>query len=156
MDTEAIKQQVIDAIVKGKIQATTINIGDRIEHMHKIDKIEAGGIGFQFVNSGALTENTQPTTRLTKQAEKVDYHFCPYIQTDRLQEVGVYTPEQFNQLISQEAEKTAPQFAKFLRKHEKSGYLNFGGHNKQQIFDTLHAYYPNMKGYKYNNFSLYF
>lgn len=48
MNTDELKQQVIDAIAAGKIQATTINIGDRIEHQHYIGKVEAGGIGFQI------------------------------------------------------------------------------------------------------------
>ena len=81
---------------------------------------------------------------------------CPYIQVDKLQEIGVYTFEQFNNLMSKEAEKPAPKFAKFLHLHMKSGYLNFGDDNKRHVFNTLRIYYPNMKGYTYGNFALYF
>ena len=81
---------------------------------------------------------------------------CPYIQVDKLNEIGVYTPEQFNELMAKEAKQSAPKFAEFLHKHQKTGYLHFGKDNKQQVFDTLRTFYPTMKGYKYNNFALYF
>ena len=49
MSTDELKQQIIDALAAGKIQATTINIGDHVEHQHNIGKVEAGGIGFQII-----------------------------------------------------------------------------------------------------------
>lgn len=91
------------------------------------------------------------TNALPQQADNEE--LCPYIQVERLNEVGVYTPEKFNKMISQEAEKPAPQFAKFLRKHEKSGYLNFYGQTKRQVLNTLHAWFPNIKNYSYQNFA---
>ena len=51
MSTDDLKQQIIDALASGKIQATTINIGDHVEHQHNVGKVEAGGIGFQIVES---------------------------------------------------------------------------------------------------------
>lgn len=51
MSTDALKQQIIDALASGKIQATTINIGDHVEHQHNIGNVESGGIGFQIVES---------------------------------------------------------------------------------------------------------
>ena len=55
MSTDELKQQIIDALASGKIQATTINIGDRVEHQHNVGKVEAGGIGFQIVESSKNT-----------------------------------------------------------------------------------------------------
>lgn len=52
MSTDELKQQIIDALAAGKIQATTINIGDQIQHQHNIGKVEAGGIGVNIVQSG--------------------------------------------------------------------------------------------------------
>lgn len=57
MSTDALKQQIIDALASGKIQATTINIGDHVEHQHTVGKVEAGGIGFQIIES---TKSTLP------------------------------------------------------------------------------------------------
>ena len=51
MSNEEIKKQIVEAIASGKIQATTINIGDHVEHQHNIGKVEAGGIGFQIIES---------------------------------------------------------------------------------------------------------
>ena len=53
MSNDEIKKQILDAITSGKIQATTINFGDHVEHQHRIDKVEAGGIGFQIIESAA-------------------------------------------------------------------------------------------------------
>ena len=48
MKNEDIKRQILDAITSGKINATTINFGDHVEHQHYIEKVEAGGVGFQI------------------------------------------------------------------------------------------------------------
>lgn len=48
MSTDELKQQIIDAITSGRIQATTINIGDHIQHQHNIGTVEAGGVGVQI------------------------------------------------------------------------------------------------------------
>ena len=52
MSTDALKKQILDALASGKIQATTINIGDHVEHQHNIGKVEAGGIGVQIMQPG--------------------------------------------------------------------------------------------------------
>jgi hypothetical protein len=48
MSKEEMQQQILDAISSGKIQVTNINFGDHVEHQHKIEKVEAGGVGFQI------------------------------------------------------------------------------------------------------------
>ena len=48
MSKEEVQQQILDAIKSGKIQVTNINFGDHVEHQHKIEKVEAGGVGFQI------------------------------------------------------------------------------------------------------------
>lgn len=59
MNTDEIKQQIIDALTSGQIHATTINIGDHVEHQHNIGTVEAGGIGVQIVE-GAKTNLQRP------------------------------------------------------------------------------------------------
>ena len=54
MSTDDLKQQIIDALASGKIQATNINFGDHVEHQHKIEKVEAGGVGFQFFEAAKM------------------------------------------------------------------------------------------------------
>ena len=153
MSTEAIQQQIVEAIASGKINPTTIIIGDQIQTQHRIEKVEAGGIGIQIVAKDATINTEQPTTAKNVQTT---CNLCPYIQVSKLAEVGTYTPEQFNAMMSKEAEQTASQFAKFLNRHTKTGYLNFGQHSKRQIYHTLHEFFPTMKQYSYSNFALYF
>lgn len=59
MSTDELKQQIIDAITSGRIQATTINIGDHIQHQHNIGTVEAGGVGVQ-INEAAQCALTRP------------------------------------------------------------------------------------------------
>lgn len=54
MSKEEMQQQILDAISSGKIQVTNINFGDHVEHQHKIDKVEAGGVGFQFFEAAKM------------------------------------------------------------------------------------------------------
>ena len=53
MDTETLKQQIIDAIANGKIQATTINIGDQIQNQQNYNIEGAGDIRIQIVSPDA-------------------------------------------------------------------------------------------------------
>lgn len=55
MSNDEIKKQILEAIASGKLQATTINIGDHVEHQHRIEKVEAGGIGFQIIEHSSST-----------------------------------------------------------------------------------------------------
>ena len=48
MSKEEMQQQILDAITSGKLQVNNINFGDHVEHQHKIEKVEAGGVGFQI------------------------------------------------------------------------------------------------------------
>lgn len=59
MSKEEMQQQILDAITSGKIQVTNINFGDHVEHQHKIEKVEAGGVGFQIFGA-SKTDMPQP------------------------------------------------------------------------------------------------
>ncbi len=47
MSNEDIKKQIVEALTNGKLQPNTIILGDNVQH--KIEKVEAGGIGIQIV-----------------------------------------------------------------------------------------------------------
>ena len=53
MSNEDIKRQIVEALTNGTLQPTTIVLGDQVQHQHNmhIDKVEAGGVGFQIVDS---------------------------------------------------------------------------------------------------------
>lgn len=50
MNNEDIKRQILEAITNGTLQPTTIIFGDNVKH--KIEKVEAGGIGVNIVQAG--------------------------------------------------------------------------------------------------------
>ena len=49
MSSEDIKRQIVEALASGKLQPTTIILGDNVKH--KIENVEAGGIGIQIVEA---------------------------------------------------------------------------------------------------------
>lgn len=55
MTNEDIKRQIVEALASGKLQPTTIVLGDNVQHQHKIEKVEAGGIGIQIVEPASST-----------------------------------------------------------------------------------------------------
>lgn len=142
MSTDELKQQIIDAITAGKIQATTINIGDHVEHQHNIGNVETGGIGVQILQSA----HEEP-----KPQEQQDY--CIYICREKLQEQGIYTLDEFEQMMANASKGIASDFASFLKRYKAQGILNFMGHSKKQIFDYFRAHYPEMRAYDYPNFA---
>lgn len=55
MSNEDIKREIIEALKNGTLQPTTIVLGDNVQHQHKIEKVEAGGIGIQIVEAPSAT-----------------------------------------------------------------------------------------------------
>lgn len=76
-----------------------------------------------------------------------------YIRMDRLEEYGLISYESFIEEFRYAAENDAPTLARFMRKYEQLGILNFHGDNKKIIFTKLQAYFPTMKQYGYKNFA---
>jgi len=66
MSNDELKQMIAEAILNGKIQPTTVIIGDNVQH--KIGKVEAGGVGVQNVYHGA--QKTQRTAEPKSPKEK--------------------------------------------------------------------------------------
>ena len=56
MSQEEARKQVLAAITSGKLQPTNIIFGDYVEH--KIENVEAGGIGFQINHGGSDNEES--------------------------------------------------------------------------------------------------
>lgn len=51
MTNEDVRQLIIEALASGKLQPTTIVLGDNVQHQHRIENVEAGGIGFQIIEA---------------------------------------------------------------------------------------------------------
>ena len=81
---------------------------------------------------------------------------CPFLVTEKLTELGLYTPEQFENMFREAAESDAKTLAAFLKKYRQMGVLDFKGMDKKQIFVKLQEYFPTMRRYSYSNFIYYF
>ena len=81
---------------------------------------------------------------------------CPFLVPDKLDELRLYTPEQFADLFCHAAESDAKTLAAFLKKYYQLGVLDFQDKDKKQIFAELHMTFPSMRPYSYRNFTAYF
>ena len=80
----------------------------------------------------------------------------PFIVPQKLEELGLYTLEEFQCMYREAVEGNAKTLASFLKKYHDLYVLDFEGKNKKQIFNTLQAFFPNQIKYEYNNFLSYF
>ena len=81
---------------------------------------------------------------------------CPFLVPEKLTELGLYTPDQFETMFRKAAEDDAKTLAAFLKKFRKLGVLDLHGYSKKQIFNRIKAYFPSMRRYGYDNFVAYF
>ena len=80
----------------------------------------------------------------------------PFLVLEKLEELGLYTYEQFATMYRKAVEGDAHTLADFLHKYEKVGVFDFRGYEKNEVYEALREYFPTMKTYKYNNFVTYF
>lgn len=146
MNNEEIKQQIADAIISGKIQTANIILGDNVQH--KIEKVESGGIGIQIVNNGSVADENASV-----QQSDQPRSYCEYINREKLQEFNIYTLDEFEAMFAKATKGTAPELAAFLKKYRELKVLDFGKHDKKQIFENLRAHFKEMRQYEYPNFA---
>ena len=79
--------------------------------------------------------------------------YCIYICRDKLQEQGIYTLDEFEDMLANASKGIASDFAAFLKRYKEQGILDFMGHSKRKIFDYFRAHYPEMRAYDYPNFA---
>ena len=105
-------------------------------------------------------ENTKETSTHEACVEDVvpivEQAQCPFLVTEKLTELGLYTPEQFENMFREAAESDAKTLAAFLKKYRQMGVLDFKGMDKKQIFAKLQESFPTMRRYSYSNFIYYF
>ena len=87
------------------------------------------------------------------QTQDVSKEYCEYICRERLQEQGLYSLDEFEQMLANATKGIAPDLAAFLKRYKAQGVMNFMGHTKRQIFDNLRAHFPEMRNYDYPNFA---
>lgn len=103
MNNEDIKRQIVEALTNGTLQPTTIVLGDQVKHQHNmhIDKVEAGGIGFQIVEpaSNALRRpapnNYNAVREYIEQRKNIDEPFKAFCQAHTRKEVCERLSDEF-------------------------------------------------------------
>ena len=80
----------------------------------------------------------------------------PFVVPAKLAELKLYSMDDFEKMYREAAAGGAPALAKFLKRYRELGVLDFGRHNKKQIFEILRAFFPDEIDYGYNNFISYF
>ena len=130
------------------IQIGTLNDNSQDHSKHVTINVPAGTNVSDIVRS-VFAEDIAPVQE-EKPAHK-DY--CEYICREKLQEQGLYTLDEFEQMMANASKGIASDFAAFLKRYKAQGILNFMGHSKRQIFDNFRAHYPEMRAYEYPNFA---
>lgn len=67
MNTDELKQKIAEAIASGKIQPTTLILGDNVQH--KIENVEPGGVGIQIVNNPTNEQTSEQQPEPTPQEQ---------------------------------------------------------------------------------------
>ncbi len=80
----------------------------------------------------------------------------PFIVSEKLEELGLYTLEEFQCMYREAVGGNAKTLATFLKKYRELKVLDFEGKNKKQIFTKLQDCFPDQISYDYNNFISYF
>ena len=80
----------------------------------------------------------------------------PFFVPEKLEGLGLYTYEQFEQMYRKAVESDAHTLADFLHKYEKLEVFDFHGFEKREVYDSLRSFFPTMKEYSYTNFIYYF
>ena len=120
-------------------------------HIAQIAKRIAHSTDFTIIvlsNNSKVTEMEKPK-RISKQT-------MPFIVSEKLEELGLYTLEEFQCLYREAVGGNAKTLASFLKKYHELKVLDFECKNKKQIFNKLQECFPDQIKYDYNNFISYY
>ena len=85
-----------------------------------------------------------------------DKNYCEYINREELAKQGMYTLDEFEGMFAKATKGEAPELAAFLKKFGQRKILEFKGHSKRKIYDTLRAHFKEMRDYSYTNFASFY
>ena len=88
--------------------------------------------------------------------KRISKQTMPFIVSEKLEELGLYTLEEFQSLYREAVGGNAKTLASFLKKYRELKVLDFEGKNKKQIFNKLQECFPDQIKYDYNNFISYY
>lgn len=134
-----------------KIQGGIVNINEYHDNSSEYN-IDARGKDLTEVLRACQTEDITPVQEVEP---KQNTNF-PFIVSAKLEELGLYSLEEFHCLYREAVGGNAKTLASFLKKYRELKVLDFEGKNKKQIFTKLQECFPDQISYDYNNFISYF
>jgi len=90
------------------------------------------------------------------QAEEVTPSDLPFLVVSKLQELNLYSLQEFEGIYRKAVQGDAKTLASFLKKYRDLQVLDFKGKNKKQIFAEIEDFFGDSITYKYPNFAAYF
>ena len=161
-----------DAIIARQeqtIQSLNKTLTDMNERLTQIYIGTQNNIGTQIINKyyystpapkaeDAQAEQVKPEPE-DIQAEDLtqqEQNNLPFLVPKKLEELNLYTLEQFADMYRKAAESDAKTFAMFLKKYRDLKVLDFQGYKKKEIFAAMRNFFPTMRQYSYDNFVAYY
>ena len=80
----------------------------------------------------------------------------PFLVVDKLNELGTYTIEEFEQKYHKAVKGGAPQLANFLKRYSELKVFNLEGYSKRATYDELKDFFGDEMDFGYTNFTLYY
>lgn len=132
MNNEDIKRQVVEALINGTLQPHTIVLGDNVQHQHRIEKVEAGGIGFQFVQPASA----EPVQTAENTCEQDHDLFCRITET-------AYREGKAKQVEDdlRSACVSAPKLIRAINLYEALGYLDTKNLSSTNLYNLLNEHF---------------
>ena len=126
-----------------------------------------GGVVNYHDNHKEITiHNTGNTSEIVRQfmaddvepveAEEVTPSNLPFLVVSKLQDLNLYSLQEFEGMYREAVEGDAKTLASFLKKYRDLQVLDFKGKNKKQIFAEIEDFFGDSITYKYPNFAAYF
>lgn len=108
----------------------------------------------EIINS--FFHDRQPEDIQPEEVTQQEQNNLPFLVPKKLEELNLYTLEQFADMYRKAAESDAKTFAMFLKKYRDLKVLDFQGYNKKEIFAAMRNFFPTMRQYSYDNFVAYY
>ena len=134
-----------------KIQGGIVNINEYHDNSTEYN-IDARGKDLAEVLRACQTEDITPV----QEVEPKQITNFPFIVSAKLEELGLYSLEEFHCLYREAVGGNAKTLASFLKKYRELRVLDFEGKNKKQIFTKLQECFPDQISYDYHTFISYF
>lgn len=80
----------------------------------------------------------------------------PFFVPEKLEELGLYTVEQFEEMYHAAAKADAKTLVAFLNRYHDLNVLNWGTYNKKEVYVVLKNYFGDEIRYGSRNFTTYF